>query len=153
MALVLSGLGLLGIRIIFAHLLVVALVLFLLRRRMHESSMWERATERAPPSLAGVRALFSRAHIGPLLFLAGMYGIWNLKAGTSGFFFPYILRTVGAESQAQAVALQAVGFASGILGAYLRLHAARRPQQPAAAVRRPGSACRSPRCCCSRCSR
>ena len=45
-----------------------------------------------------------------------MYGIWNLKAGTSGFFFPYILRTVGEETQATAVALQSVGFILATLG-------------------------------------
>ena len=31
-------------------------------------------------------------------FLAGMYGFWNLWAGTNGFFFPYILRTVGDQT-------------------------------------------------------
>jgi inositol transporter-like SP family MFS transporter len=45
-----------------------------------------------------------------MLFLIGMYGIWNLWAGTNGFFFPYILRTVGAQSQAMSVAMQAAGF-------------------------------------------
>jgi inositol transporter-like SP family MFS transporter len=118
LALALSSLGVLGIRIIFAHLLIVALVLFRRRRQMRESSMWERATERAAPSLAGVKQLLSRAHLAPLLFLTGMYGIWNLKAGTNGFFFPYILRTVGAQSQAQAVALQAAGFALSSVGAF-----------------------------------
>jgi inositol transporter-like SP family MFS transporter len=45
-----------------------------------------------------------------MLFLVGMYGIWNLWAGTNGFFFPYILRTVGSQSQAASVAMQAAGF-------------------------------------------
>jgi MFS transporter, SP family, inositol transporter len=44
------------------------------------------------------------------LFLVVMYGIWNLWAGTNGFFFPYILRTVGSQSQAASVAMQAAGF-------------------------------------------
>src|SRR5262249_8393077 len=100
MAFALSGLGLLGIRIVFAHLLLVALVLFALRRRVDESHAWERA-ERAP-----LKRLFERRHLAPLLLLAGMYGIWNLKAGTGGFFMPYILRTVGAQTQAQSVAVQ-----------------------------------------------
>jgi inositol transporter-like SP family MFS transporter len=44
-----------------------------------------------------------------------MYGIWNLWAGTNGFFFPYILRTVGAQSQAASVAMQAGGFVVAML--------------------------------------
>ena len=55
--------------------------------------------------------------LAPLLLLAGTYGIWNLYAGTNGFFFPYILRTVGAQTQAQALGLQALGFVVGICGA------------------------------------
>ncbi len=39
-----------------------------------------------------------------------MYGIWNLWAGTNGFFFPYILRTVGSQTQTASVAMQAAGF-------------------------------------------
>jgi inositol transporter-like SP family MFS transporter len=50
-----------------------------------------------------------------MLFLIGMYGIWNLWAGTNGFFFPYILRTVGAQSQAASVAMQGAGFLIAML--------------------------------------
>jgi inositol transporter-like SP family MFS transporter len=71
--------------------------------------MWERAP-RAPAS-----ALARRRWLAPLALLAGMYGLWNLKAGTSGFFLPYILRTVGAQSQAESVAVQVCGFLAGIL--------------------------------------
>jgi inositol transporter-like SP family MFS transporter len=46
-----------------------------------------------------------------MVFLIAMYGLWNLWAGTNGFFFPYILRTVGAQTQAASVTLQAAGFA------------------------------------------
>jgi inositol transporter-like SP family MFS transporter len=116
MALALSGLGLLGIRIIFAHLLVVSHVLWALRRRMHESPMWESAKARSSARLADVRLLLSRAYLAPLLFLTGMYGFWNLKAGTSGFFLPYILRTAGNQSQAASVAFSAVGFVLGSFG-------------------------------------
>ena len=118
MALALSNAGLLGIRLVFAHLLVVAIVLFVLRRRVDESPEWERERGTARVTLRGVRELFSREHLAPLLLLGGMYGIWNLKAGTSGFFMPYIFRTVGAQSQAESVAIQATGFVLGCLGTY-----------------------------------
>src|SRR6201999_4102516 len=70
----------------------------------------ERTAAIAPITLSGVRALFTPGFARPLILLAGTYGIWNLYAGTNGFFFPYILRTVGAQTQAQALALQASGF-------------------------------------------
>jgi inositol transporter-like SP family MFS transporter len=112
--LVLAPLGVLGARIVFAHLAVVAVVLTLLRSRMKESVLWEEArarrTREAKAGQSSVSALFSAKHLKSMLFLVAMYGIWNLWAGTNGFFFPYILRTVGSQSQAASVAMQAAGF-------------------------------------------
>jgi inositol transporter-like SP family MFS transporter len=114
MFLVLEPLGILGARIVFAHLAVVAVVLTLLRSRMKESVVWEEAqAKRAAEGQArggGLKALFTAKHLKAMAFLIGMYGIWNLWAGTNGFFFPYILRTVGSESQVTSVAMQAAGF-------------------------------------------
>ncbi|HEY7075089.1 MAG TPA: MFS transporter [Solirubrobacteraceae bacterium] len=110
LALALSGLGILGIKIVFGHLFVLALVLWAMRRGMRESKMWAKARETAPVTLASFRELLGSVHLGPLLFLTGMYGLWNLMAGTNGFYLPYILRTVGAQSQAMSVGLQACSF-------------------------------------------
>jgi MFS transporter, SP family, inositol transporter len=111
---VLAPLGILGARIVFAHLAFIAIALTFLRARMKESTLWEeaaakRASDPGAPQ-ASVRALFTPKHLRSMLFLVGMYGIWNLWAGTNGFFFPYILRTVGSQSQAASVAMQAAGF-------------------------------------------
>lgn len=128
LSLALSPLGVLGIRIVFAHLFVLAIGLWLARRSMRESEVWSRAErtvreraaqaagrgEAAATSFGPVRELFSRRNTGAMLFLIGMYGIWNLWAGTNGFFLPFILRTVGSESQATSVAIQCVSFAAGI---------------------------------------
>ena len=48
-----------------------------------------------------------------------MYGLWNLHAGTSGFYFPYILTTIGAQTQAASVALNAFLFVLGGLSVLL----------------------------------
>ena len=53
-----------------------------------------------------------------MLFLIGMYGVWNLWAGTNGFFLPFILRTVGSESQAMSVTIQCLAFVAGIVAIY-----------------------------------
>ena len=98
---------LLGARIVFGHLLVIALGLTFLRSKMKESQRWEetqKAEVKAPP----VSSLFKGKHLTSILGLVGMYGFWNLWAGTNGFFFPYILRTVGDASQATSVAIQAL---------------------------------------------
>jgi inositol transporter-like SP family MFS transporter len=116
LGLVLAPLGMLGIRLIFGHLLVLALVLTVLRSKMHESAYWQ-AARAAEDSAARAdwRQLLRPGYLKSMLFLIGMYGFWNLWAGTNGFFFPYILRTVGGQSQEASVALQALNFALGIL--------------------------------------
>ena len=113
MSLALTSLGTLGARIVFAHLLVIALGLTFLRSKMRESRRWEesqQAKEKRPP----VSDLFKGRHLVSILGLVGMYGFWNLWAGTNGFFFPYILKTMGAATQAQAVAIQALSFFIGM---------------------------------------
>lgn len=120
MFLVLSPLGLLGARIVFAHLAILAVALTFLRSRMNESQRWLEAQEEeahatvAAPK-AGLKDLFTPRYLGAMSFLAGMYVFWNLWAGTNGFFFPYILRTVGNQSQAMAVGIQALSFLIGML--------------------------------------
>jgi len=116
MSFALSSLDVLGTRIVFAHLFVVALVLWAMRRGMRESRIWSEAKETAGVTLASFRELVQRPFLTTMLFLTGMYGLWNLMAGTNGFYLPYILRTVGDQSQAMSVALQAGSFLLVALG-------------------------------------
>jgi MFS transporter, SP family, inositol transporter len=120
MFLVLSPLGLLGARLVFAHLAILAVALTFLRSRMSESVRWlDAQAGRAGLEKSRLRDLFTRQHLGSMAFLAGMYVFWNLWAGTNGFFFPYILRTVGDQSQTTAVAIQALSFLIGMLSIWL----------------------------------
>ena len=113
LSLALTNLGILGARIVFAHLVVIALALTLLRSRMRESVRWEEARQSKAPK-PPLSDLFKTKHLASLAGLVGMYGFWNLWAGTNGFFFPYILRTVGAATQAQSVMIQALSFTIGM---------------------------------------
>ena len=117
MSLALTRLGILGARIVFAHLVIVALGLMLLRRRMRESRRWEE-TQKANFKRPPVSTLFRGKYLTSILGLVGMYGFWNLWAGTNGFFFPYILRTLGTTDQAGSVAIQALSFAIGMASIY-----------------------------------
>lgn len=117
MAFVLSDLGLLGARIIFAHLMVIALALTLLRSRMRESIRWE-AAQKELEARPSITELFKPKYLGSFAVLIGTYGFWNLWAGTNGFFFPYIMRVVGDTSQATSVGLHAITFIVGIASIY-----------------------------------
>jgi MFS transporter, SP family, inositol transporter len=116
--LILEPLGILGARIVFAHLAVIALALTFLRSRMKESERWEAAKVEQAKDATDWRILLQPQHLKSMAFLVGMYGLWNLWAGTNGFFFPYILRTVGDQSQQMSVALQAGGFILSMLSIY-----------------------------------
>lgn len=116
--LALASYGLFGIRLIFAHLLILALALTLLRSKMHESRYWLEAQAEHQVQPAGFRELFQPRYLKSMLFLIGMYGFWNLWAGVNGFFFPYILRTVGGQTQEASIALQALNFGLGIFSIF-----------------------------------
>ncbi|MDP5277320.1 MFS transporter [Sphingomonas sp. DG1-23] len=81
--------GITGVRWIFAHLAVLALGLTFLRSRMRESQRWEES--QAQDQQTGWRELFSPRYFAAVLFLAAMYGFWNLWAGFNGFFTPYLV--------------------------------------------------------------
>ncbi len=130
LAFALSSYGVLGNRIVFAHLFVVAIVTWALRRGMVESAIWtvasgagetepttdpEAQPEEAPvpadPLAASrLRNLFSGPTLAAMVFTATVYLFWNLAAGTFGVFSPYILKTLGTQSQAASVALSCAGF-------------------------------------------
>lgn len=132
----LASIGVLGVRIIFAQLFVVALITWFLRRGMTESARWKEAADadtavsapdfaqrstqsENPLSARRLRDLFSGPTLKALLFTGVVYTCWNIAAGTNGFFLPYLLRTVGSESQATSVALQGGYFLLTILGCVL----------------------------------
>src|SRR5918997_7196245 len=130
LAFALSAYGVLGNRIVFAHLFVVAIVTWALRRGMVESAIWTSASgageteptsdpeaqpEEAPvpadPLAASrLRNLFSGPTLAAMVFTATVYLFWNLAAGTFGVFSPYILESLGTQSQAASVALSCAGF-------------------------------------------
>jgi inositol transporter-like SP family MFS transporter len=121
MSLLLAPLHLLGARLVFAHLMILALVLTVLRSRMHESQRWE-AARRAEKSgatgrsvqAASLRTLLAPQFLRSIVFLSGMYGIWNLFSGTQGFYFQYIMRTVAKQPQTLAVTLDLTTYLVGL---------------------------------------
>lgn len=150
LALALAPLGLLGIRLVFVQLALVAAVTWWLRRGIIESPRYTAMAEESAavasnefggtePSRAGaadkpsgsdappeggaspgaLRELFSPAHRGALLFAFGTFCLWNIPAGTYGFFLPFIVKNSGQTSQAVSVAVDALWFGSAILAVWL----------------------------------
>jgi inositol transporter-like SP family MFS transporter len=107
--------GISGVRWIFAHLAVLALVLTFLRSRMEESRRWEETRERVGEK-AGInwRELFSPRYVKSMLYLISMYGLWNLWAGYNGFFTPYLIEQNNLPGWAATV-LPASYFGVGII--------------------------------------
>jgi inositol transporter-like SP family MFS transporter len=110
LAMALAPLGLLGIRIVFLHLFVVALATWALRRGLAESARWTAAARATPEARHQVRAVFSGPHLKALVWTATIYLFWNLAAGTYGIFFPYFIRTLNAGGQAASVGLSSATF-------------------------------------------
>src|SRR5215475_11973302 len=71
--LILAPLGVLGARIVFAHLAIIAVILTLLRSGMKESARWEQAKAaqaiKKQAQVAGPRALLTKKNLTSMLFL------------------------------------------------------------------------------------
>lgn len=98
LAILVEPLGLLGSRLIFAHLFVVAFVTWWVRRGLGESERWK--AERNNPDRQGywrsVGQMFTKKqNITALLFLIGVYGLWNTVSGQSGIFQPRVYAAAG----------------------------------------------------------
>lgn len=103
LAAVLAPLGLLGSRIVFAHLVVIALVTWWIRQGLEESEAWQEAkggADAKPPSMwSNFRKLFNRrVNVTALIFLAVIYTCWNQAASQNGIFLPTILNSMGYET-------------------------------------------------------
>jgi inositol transporter-like SP family MFS transporter len=113
LAVVLGPLGIVGSRIIFFHLFVIAAVTWWVRRGLPESKRWK--DQRASANANGEKvSLFSgmigllsdRRNLGALAFLLGVYGLWNTVAGQAGIFQPRVYDAAGLHDPMQQNLLQ-----------------------------------------------
>jgi inositol transporter-like SP family MFS transporter len=99
-----GDMGSLGGRMMWGHILVVALLVLVLRTTLPESKEWVNANAERTALLAdgasvdagGLRILFGRGFIQPLIALGLFYGVFNLAANTGGQFGT-LLYTEGAK--------------------------------------------------------
>lgn len=115
LALALAPFGLLGVRIVFFHLFLVAFVTWALRRGLAESARWTEAAKSATQMRNKVGALFSGANFRALVWTATIYTFWNLAAGTAGAFNSYLITKHNADSQALGVGLPSLAFVTAMV--------------------------------------
>ncbi|MCX2729541.1 MFS transporter [Saccharopolyspora sp. NFXS83] len=110
LAVVAAPFGLLGSRLIFLHLFVVAAVTWWVRRGLAESRLWRDRKDdpgQQVTFLSSVRGLFSRrTNLLAMLFLFGVYALWNAVAGQAGIFQPRVYDAVGLTSVTEQYLLQ-----------------------------------------------
>jgi MFS transporter, SP family, inositol transporter len=114
LALALAPFGLLGVRIVFFHLFLVAFVTWALRRGLAESARWKEASESVTAVKSKISALFTGANFRALVWTATIYTFWNLAAGTAGAFNSYLINKHSADSQALSVGLPSIAFVTAM---------------------------------------
>lgn len=112
MAFLTTPLGMWGVRIVFLHLALVALITWLMCIDMPESKAWIEERQKIRQGLAKdgskvkLSTLFKGNNLKGLVFLIVLFGIWNLAAGTNGFFLPYLLKNFGNQTQTSSLVFQ-----------------------------------------------
>jgi inositol transporter-like SP family MFS transporter len=125
-----AHLGTLGGRILYAHILLVAVVVLVLRRKLVESHEWQAARKVDAPDTIRPDSL---RHLlrGPLLsglVLTGLfYGIGNLAANTLGQFTTYLWVNVIGVEVGTATFISLLSFPVGLLAAFTFMRIADRP--------------------------
>ena len=117
-----SMFGLLGNRIMFAHLIVVAAFIWYQRLKMPESTEWTEAKAKEKELIAEgtfqkvtYAMILKGTSLKTVLLCCGVYTLWNISASTAGFFMPYIYEHVGNLSNTMALVMQCANFAVCIL--------------------------------------
>ncbi|MGO1285768.1 MAG: MFS transporter [Brachybacterium sp.] len=128
LATALVPLGLFGSRIIFVHLFVIALITWWVRRGLAESDIWTAQKKERDEAVAadrsvkhrGLRELLSHPkNITALLFLVGVYALWNTVAGQMGIFMPRVYETAGVADPAHQNLLQVLLWTMTVVATYL----------------------------------
>ncbi|MET0979621.1 MAG: MFS transporter [Paeniglutamicibacter terrestris] len=125
LAILVAPLGVMGSRLIFLHLFIIAGITWWVRRGLPESKAWKNLRKEQVrigtkiSFFSGMRGLFSnRKNFGALAFLLGVYGLWNTVAGQSGIFQPRVYAAAGVESATHQNLLQVLVWTLTALATY-----------------------------------
>jgi len=123
LAIFLSNLGLLGNRIMFGILFIVALITWILQQQVSESEAWTQQKEKEQEEgyvKAPISEVFTvKANRQAFILSAGIYILWALVAGLQGYFLPYIFTKIGNLTDFQSNGLNAIIWLLTILSTWL----------------------------------
>lgn len=115
--------GLLGNRIMFGILFVIALITWILQQQIEESKIWTEQKEKEKSTdfvKAPTSEIFTiKANREAFILAAGTYTLWNLVAGLQGYFLPFIFSKIGNLNNLQSNALNILIWFLTILFTYL----------------------------------
>lgn len=134
---IVGGLGEVGGRLMWAHILLVALIVLALRAALPESGEWVRANARRSQldddgralETSGMRQLFGRRFIGPFIGLALFYGVFNLAANTGGQFGTLLYTELAHTSVSTAGVMNTLQLAVSFLCAVMFMRTVDRPSR------------------------
>ncbi|MFD1671975.1 MFS transporter [Agrilactobacillus yilanensis] len=123
LAIFLNQLGLLGSRIMFGLLFVVALITWILQQRVEESKAWEAQKEKEKAAgfkRAPIREIFTiKANRNAFILSSGIYVTWALVAGLQGYFLPFVFEKIGHLSNTESNLLNALIWFLTIIFTYI----------------------------------
>ncbi|EDY60267.1 MULTISPECIES: MFS transporter [Streptomyces] len=117
----LSDTGMIGARLITAHLAVAALLTWHLRSRLELATGPDPAQDEVPAGKpageqgVALRNVWTRAALVPMLATFAFYVTWGLGANTMGQFTTYLLVTVSGASQSVATGINLACLPIGLL--------------------------------------
>lgn len=115
--------GLLGNRIMFAILFVIALVTWILQQQIAESKLWiaeKKKNSKLKSNKSALYELFTiKANRQAFALCAGIYITWALVAGVQGYFLPYIFEKIGHLSNTSSNLLNAFIWLLTVIFTYL----------------------------------
>jgi inositol transporter-like SP family MFS transporter len=118
-----GDLGAVGIRVIFGHIALAAVLVLLGRLLIPESARWIAAERERAAGIQTVRATRTRvrylvrgSYARPFLALIAFYALTNLVANTNGQFGVYILVAFGGATVSQASLIALLGVPVVVVG-------------------------------------
>ncbi|KAA5835088.1 MFS transporter [Saccharopolyspora hirsuta] len=122
--------GVLGGRIMFAHLLVVAIVVLVLRFTLRESAEWVAARSEAAAGgiqFSRIGQLFRAPVVFAVVALGLYYAAWNLGASTMGSFGTFLWTNLTGGEVAEYSRLSLLGLPVGFLAGLVFMRVVDRP--------------------------
>lgn len=117
-----GGMGASGARIMYAHLLIMSIIVLVLRFSLPESQLWrakKAAADSSELNRTSVKELLTGSYRPALIGLALFFAFSNIAANTLGQFTVYLYVNVGGTDVSVASAMNLIGLACGFVGMLL----------------------------------